>query len=95
MNKIKQYILKWLGAYKLRGVVIDNKIKALENDVTLLMNVINKDDDNIVITSKGCADFEIDIDTMVDAIHQIVDYGSYVYKNELKDIVLKHINLSN
>jgi hypothetical protein len=95
MNKLKNMILKWLGIGELITrynndllYTFDERIKALEKDVLkLLMNVINKDDDNIL---------KIDIETMVDEIAKVV-YYDYTFKDKevIKDIVLKHIDLTN
>ena len=81
----------------------DKKIKELKKDVTLLMNVINKDDDDKVFSNLNNSyylsedDLKMALNKIVFDINEGIKYGSLSginsHKKELRVIVNKHINL--
>ena len=102
-------VLIWVGynwvGYKVDIIALEKEIKELKKDVKLLMNIINKDDDEdysyeseLKKKQKDNIDFclcYIDIDNLVEDVYNVCNYGNFINKNELKETITKHINLNN
>ena len=86
LNKLKIMILKWLGVGQLiSSVEFDNKIKALQdnvNAITLAHNMLNQE-------YKGLQEQHNKLGCDVTLLMNVIN------KNELKELISKHINLSN
>ena len=65
-----------------------------EYDKETLKEGIDEDTINILIDLKNSQKDDA-LDLLVNDIYNASNYGSYTNKNDLKEIVLKHINLTN
>ena len=73
--------------------MFESKIKTLNLYIDVLNNKVNDIHNTIVYNNVN--DNNVDINKLVDDVYNACNYGNYINKNDLKELINKHITLSD